>query len=69
MDKVIITAALTGAITPKGYDVPETPEQIAKDAYEWSIKSSLTYERGCRNGCYGSCKILADNIDIKRKLS
>lgn len=34
MDKVIITAALTGAITPKGYDVPETPEQIAKDAYE-----------------------------------
>ena len=26
MDKVIITAALTGAITPKGYDVPETPE-------------------------------------------
>ena len=27
MDKVIITAALTGAITPKGYDVPETPEQ------------------------------------------
>ena len=26
MAKTIITAALTGAITPHGYDVPETPE-------------------------------------------
>ena len=28
MAKTIITAALTGAITPHGYDVPETPEEI-----------------------------------------
>ena len=33
MAKTIITAALTGAITPHGYDVPETPEEIAKTAY------------------------------------
>ena len=32
MAKTIITAALTGAITPHGYDVPETPEEIAKAA-------------------------------------
>ena len=30
MAKTIITAALTGAVTPRGYQVPETPEQIAK---------------------------------------
>ena len=29
--KVIITAALTGAVTPSGYQIPETPEQIAED--------------------------------------
>ena len=34
MAKTIITAALTGAVTPAGYDIPETPEQIAKCAYE-----------------------------------
>jgi uncharacterized protein (DUF849 family) len=34
MGKTIITAALTGAVTPAGYDIPETPEQIADDAYE-----------------------------------
>lgn len=31
-NKVIITAALTGAVTPAGYHIPETPEQIAEDA-------------------------------------
>ena len=30
MAKTIITAALTGAVTPAGYDIPETPEQIAE---------------------------------------
>ena len=36
MDKVIISAALTGAITPKEITpfVPYTPEEIANDAYE-----------------------------------
>ena len=30
MAKTIITAALTGAVTPAGYDIPETPAQIAE---------------------------------------
>ena len=29
-NKVIITAALTGAVTPPGYDIPTTPEQIGR---------------------------------------
>lgn len=29
MAKTIITAAMTGAVTPAGYDIPETPEAIA----------------------------------------
>ena len=27
MAKTIITAALTGAVTPAGYKIPETPQQ------------------------------------------
>ncbi len=42
--KVIITAALTGAVTPRGYQIPETPEQIAKDAYEcWKAGASVVH--------------------------
>jgi len=33
MSKTIITAALTGAVTPAGYDIPATPERIAEEAY------------------------------------
>ena len=44
MAKTIITAALTGAITPHGYDVPETPEQIAKEAYEcWKAGAAIVH--------------------------
>ncbi len=44
MAKTIITAALTGAITPHGYDVPETPEAIAKCAYEcWQAGASVVH--------------------------
>ena len=44
MAKTIITAALTGAITPHGYDVPETPEQIAKEAYAcWKAGASVVH--------------------------
>lgn len=44
MAKTIITAALTGAITPHGYDVPETPEAIAKDAYEcWKAGAAVVH--------------------------
>ena len=43
MAKTIITAALTGAVTPAGYDIPETPEQIAKCAYEcWQAGVTTT---------------------------
>ena len=44
MAKTIITAALTGAVTPAGYDIPETPEQIAKCAYEcWQAGASVVH--------------------------
>lgn len=44
MAKTIITAALTGAITPHGYDVPETPEEIAKAAYEcWKEGAAIVH--------------------------
>ena len=32
MAKTIITAALPGAVTPAGYHIPETPEQIVQAA-------------------------------------
>ncbi len=44
MAKTIITAALTGAITPAGYNIPETPEQIAQDAYDcWKAGASIVH--------------------------
>lgn len=39
MAKTILTAALTGAVTPAGYDIPETPAQIAQAAFD-------AYDRG-----------------------
>jgi len=44
MGKTIITAALTGAVTPAGYNIPETPEQIAADAYEaWKLGAAIVH--------------------------
>ena len=44
MAKTIITAALTGAITPAGYKIPETPEQIAQEAYEaWKCGAAVVH--------------------------
>lgn len=44
MKKTIITAALTGAVTPDGYQIPETPEQIAKEAYEcWKLGAAVVH--------------------------
>lgn len=44
MAKTIITAALTGAVTPAGYQIPETPEQIAKDAYDvWKLGAAIVH--------------------------
>ncbi len=44
MAKTIITAALTGAITPAGYKIPETPDQIAEDAYKcWKAGASIVH--------------------------
>ena len=43
-DRVIITAALTGAMTPAGYQIPETPEQIAEDAYAcWKAGAAVVH--------------------------
>ncbi len=43
-NKVIITAALTGAVTPAGYHIPETPEQIAETAYEcWKLGAAVVH--------------------------
>lgn len=44
MNKTIITAALTGAVTPAGYEIPETPEAIAAQAYEcWKLGASVAH--------------------------
>lgn len=46
MDKVIITAALTGAVTPKekNASIPLTPEEIAEDAYAvWKAGAAIVH--------------------------
>lgn len=44
MKKTIITAALTGAVTPAGYKIPETPRQIADAAYNcWKLGASIVH--------------------------
>lgn len=44
MKKTIITAALTGAVTPAGYDIPETPQEIADCAYEcWKLGAAIVH--------------------------
>lgn len=44
MKKTIITAALTGAVTPAGYHIPETPEQIAAEAYDaWKTGAAIVH--------------------------
>ncbi|MDC7125602.1 MAG: 3-keto-5-aminohexanoate cleavage protein [Spirochaetales bacterium] len=42
--KTIITAALTGAVTPAGFDIPATPEKIAEEAYQaWKLGASVVH--------------------------
>lgn len=46
MEKVIITAALTGAVTPKSSNenIPITPEEIANDAYAcWKAGAAIVH--------------------------
>ena len=44
MAKTIITAALTGAVTPAGYKIPETPEQIVEEAYAcWKAGAAVVH--------------------------
>ena len=46
MEKVIITAALTGAVTPKEKNpyIPLTPEEIAEDAYRvWKAGAAVVH--------------------------
>lgn len=43
-NKVIVTAALTGAVTPAGYKIPQTPEEIAEDAYQcWKHGAAIVH--------------------------
>lgn len=43
-NKVIITAALTGAVTPAGYNIPEKPQDIADTAYEcWKLGAAIVH--------------------------
>ena len=43
-NKVIITAALTGAVTPAGYNIPEKPKDIADTAYEcWKLGAAIVH--------------------------
>ena len=44
MAKTIITAAMTGAVTPAGYNIPEKPEDIASQVYEcWKLGASICH--------------------------
>jgi 3-keto-5-aminohexanoate cleavage enzyme len=44
MAKTIITAAMTGAVTPAGFNIPETPDQIAEQVYEcWKLGASVVH--------------------------
>lgn len=42
--KTIITAAMTGAVTPAGYNIPEKPDDIAAQVYEcWKLGVSVCH--------------------------
>lgn len=44
MQKTIITAAMTGAVTPAGYNIPEKPEDIAAQVYEcWKLGAAVCH--------------------------
>ena len=44
MAKTIITAAMTGAVTPAGYNIPEKPVDIAAQVYEcWKLGASICH--------------------------
>ena len=44
MAKTIITCAMTGAVTPRGFDIPEKPEDIAAQGYEcWKLGASVAH--------------------------
>jgi 3-keto-5-aminohexanoate cleavage enzyme len=44
VSKTIITVAPTGTLTPRGYNVPETPEEIAAATYElWQLGAAIVH--------------------------
>lgn len=44
MNQTIITAAVTGAVTPAGYNIPEKPEVIAEQVYNcWKLGASVAH--------------------------
>jgi 3-keto-5-aminohexanoate cleavage enzyme len=44
VSRTIITVAPTGTLTPRGYNVPESPEEIAAATYElWQLGASIVH--------------------------
>ena len=44
MAKTIITAALTGAVTPAGYKIPAPPQKLADQAYDaWKLGAAVVH--------------------------
>lgn len=70
-NKVIITAALTGAITPKEANpaLPITPEEIAEDAYRcWKAGASIVHLHMRDNNGLGTMdkEIFKETVDLIR---
>ena len=67
-NKVIITAALTGALTPKGYKIPETPDEIAEDAYKcWKAGASVVHIHTRAKDGLGAM-VTEDFLEIVKKI-
>ena len=67
-NKVIITAALTGALTPKGYKIPETPDEIAEDAYKcWKAGASIVHIHTRAKDGLGAM-VTEDFLEIVKKI-
>ncbi len=75
-DKVIISAALTGAVTPKekNPNIPLTPEEIAEDAYKcWQAGAAIVHIHMRDDESLGTmdadrfektAKLIADRCDV-----
>ena len=67
-NKVIITAALTGALTPKGYKIPETPDEIAESAYQcWKEGAAVVHIHTRAKDGLGAM-VTEDFLEIVKKI-